>query len=174
MFISRNSPWSIKCDTPTCVYHLLSCWFHLYSLVSDRVLSSFHTSTESIAESSWVYIHTTQYCAVLICTTLYLTLHWVHTRPHVMYIALISFVAPVTVQYWCVLTIINILSGFIRFILSLSARTNKSFPILHDTAQYSKARACSRARNRKHQNEQEFERELERELFARARSLSVG
>jgi hypothetical protein len=100
------------------------------------VLSSFRTSTESIAESTWVYIHTAQYCSVLICTAPYLTLHCVHARLHMLFIALIAFVAPVTVQYWRVSTNINILTGFIRFILSLSARTNKNFPILHVTAQY--------------------------------------
>jgi len=81
-----------------------------------------------------------------------------------LYIALIAFVAPVTVQYWRVSTNINILTGFIRFIVSLSARTNKSFTILHLTAQYAKARACAGARNPKHKNKQEFELELEPEL----------
>jgi hypothetical protein len=100
------------------------------------VLSSFRTSTESIADTTWVYIHTAQYCSVLICTAPYLTLHWIHTRLHMLFIALSAFVAPVTVQYWRVSTNINILTGFIRFILSLSARTNKKFPILHVTAQY--------------------------------------
>jgi len=100
------------------------------------VLSSFRTSTESIAESTWVYIHTAQYCSVLICTAPYLTLHCVHARLHMTFIALIAIVALVTVQYWRVLTNINILTGFIRFILSLSARTNKNFPILHVTALY--------------------------------------
>jgi hypothetical protein len=83
-----------------------------------------------------------------------------------LYIALIAFVVPVTVQYWCVSTNINILTGLIRFILRLSARTNKSFPILHVTAQYTKARACTGARNSKHENEQEFGLELEPELEA--------
>ena len=164
MFISRNTPWCITCDMPTCVYHLLMSGIYPYSLVSDRVLSSFRTSTESIAESTDVYIHTAQYCAVLICTTPYLTLHCVHARLHMLYIALIDVVAPVIVQYWCVLTNINILTWFIRFILSLSARTNSSFPILHVTAQYTKARACTGARNPKHENEQEFELQLEPEL----------
>jgi hypothetical protein len=127
MFISRNSPSSITCNTPTWVYRQLSSCIHPYSLVSDRVLSSFRTSTESIAESTWVYIHTAQYCSVLICTAPYLTLHCVHARLHMLFIALIAFVAPVTVQYWRVSTNINILTGFIRFILSLSARTNKFF-----------------------------------------------
>ena len=75
-----------------------------------------------------------------------------------------AFVAPVTVQYWRVSTKINILTGFIRFILSLLARTNKSFPILHVTAQYAKAWACAGVRYSKHENEQEFEQELEPEL----------
>jgi len=100
------------------------------------VLSSFRTSTESITESTSVYIHTAQYCSVLICTAPYVTLHCVHTRLHVLFIALIAFVAPVGVQYWRVSTNIDILTGFIRFILSLSARTNENFPILHVTAQY--------------------------------------
>ena len=53
-----------------------------------------------------------------------------------LFIALIVFVVPITVQYWRVSTSINILTGLIRFILSLSARTNKIFPILHVTAQH--------------------------------------
>jgi hypothetical protein len=81
-----------------------------------------------------------------------------------LYIALIAFVAPVTVKYWRVLTNINILTGFIRFILSLSARTNKNFPVLHVTTQYTKARAFAGARNPKHKNKQGFELELEPEL----------
>jgi hypothetical protein len=99
-------------------------------------MSSFRTCTESIAESTWVYIHTAQYCSVLICPAPYLTLHCVHARLHMLFIAWMAFVEPVTVQYWCVSTNINILTGFIRFILGLSARTNKNFPILHVTAQY--------------------------------------
>jgi hypothetical protein len=136
MFISWNSPSSITCNTPTWVYRQGSSCIHLYSLVSDHVLSSFRTCTEFIAESTWVYIHTAQYYSVLICTVPYLTLHWVHSRLHMLFIAIITFVAPVTVQYWRGLTNINILNGCIRFILSLSARTNKNFPILHVTAQY--------------------------------------
>ena len=81
-----------------------------------------------------------------------------------LYIPIIVFVAPITVQYWRVSTNINILTGFILFILSLSARTIKCFPILHVTAQYTKARACAGARNPKHKNKQEFELELEPEL----------
>jgi hypothetical protein len=100
------------------------------------VLSSFRTSTESIAESTWVYIHTAQYCSVLICTAPYLTIYCVHARLHMLFIALIAFVAPINVQYWRILTNINILTGSIRFIPSLSARTNKKFPILHVIAQY--------------------------------------
>jgi hypothetical protein len=46
-------------------------------------------------------------------------------------------------------------------ILSLSARTNESFPILHVTAQYTKTRAGAGARNPKHEKEQEVDRELE-------------
>jgi len=147
MFISQNSAWSITCNTPTCVYRLLSSCIHPYSLVSYCVLSSFRTSTESIAESTWLYIHTVQYCTVLICTTLYLTLHWIHALLHMRFITLIAFVAPVTVQYWRVSTNIIILTGFIRFSLNLSDRKNKSFPILYLTAQYAKARACTGARN---------------------------
>jgi hypothetical protein len=49
MFILRNSPWYITCDTPTSVYRLVSSCIHLYLLISDFVLSSSHTSTESIA-----------------------------------------------------------------------------------------------------------------------------
>jgi hypothetical protein len=81
-----------------------------------------------------------------------------------LFIVLIPFVALVTVQYWGVSTNINILTGFIQFILSLSARINKSFPILHVTAQYAKARACAGVRNPKYENEQEYELELEAEL----------
>jgi len=81
-----------------------------------------------------------------------------------LYIALLAFVVPVTVQYWRESTNINILTGFIRFILSFLARPNKSFPILHVTAQYAKARACAGASNPKHKNELEFELEPEPEL----------
>jgi len=136
MFISRKSPRSITCNTPTCVYPLYSSCIHPYTLVSDCVLSSFRKSTESIAECTWVCIHTAQHCTALISTAPYLTLHWVQTQRHMFFIALIAFVAPVTVQYWCVSNNINKLAGFIRFILSLLARTNKCFPILHVTAQY--------------------------------------
>jgi hypothetical protein len=102
---------------------------------------------------------------VLICTTPYITLHRVHARLHILYIALIAFAAPITVQYWRVSTIINILTGFVRFsILSHSARTNTSFAILHVTAQDGKARACTGARNPKYENEQEFELEIVPEL----------
>jgi hypothetical protein len=100
------------------------------------VLSSVRTSTESIAESTWVYIPTAQYCSVLICTAPYLTLHYVHARLHMLFIALIAFIAPVTVQYWRVSTNLDILTGFIRFILSLLVRTNTNFSILHVTAQH--------------------------------------
>ena len=136
MFILQNSPSSVTCNTPTWVYRQwLSC-IHLYSLVSDHVLSLFRTSTVSIAKRTWVYINTAQCCLVRFCTTLYLTLHCVHVRLHMLFIALIAFVAPVTVQYWGVSTNINILTGFIWFIISLSARTNQIVPILHVTAQY--------------------------------------
>jgi hypothetical protein len=80
-----------------------------------------------------------------------------------LYIALIAFVAPDPVQYWSVSTNINIFTGFIRFILSLLASTNKSFPILHVTAQYAKAGACAGARKQNHENELEFELEPEPE-----------
>ena len=53
-----------------------------------------------------------------------------------LFMALIAFVVPVTVQDWAVSTNINILTRFIRFLLALSARTNKNHPILHVTAQY--------------------------------------
>jgi hypothetical protein len=52
IFISRNSPWCITCDTLTCIYCLLSSGIHPYSVVTDGVSSSFRTSTESIAEST--------------------------------------------------------------------------------------------------------------------------
>jgi hypothetical protein len=136
MFIWWNSPLSITCNTPTWVQRQLASGIHPYSLVSDRVLSSFHTSTESIAQSTWVNIHTAQYCSLIIGTAPYWTLHCVHAWLHMLFIALISFVAPSTVPNWRVLTNINILTGFIQFILSLSARTNKKFPILYVTAQY--------------------------------------
>jgi len=80
-----------------------------------------------------------------------------------LYIPLVAFVAPVTVQCWPVSTNINILTAFIRFILSISARTIKSFPILHVTTQFAKARACAGARNPKHKNEPEYVLELEPE-----------
>jgi len=89
------------------------------------VLSSFRTSTESITEHTWVYIDTTQHCVLLICTMPYVTPHCVHTRVHMVFITLIAFVVPVTVQYWRVSTNINILTWFFQFILSLLARTNK-------------------------------------------------
>jgi hypothetical protein len=78
-----------------------------------------------------------------------------------LYIALIAGVAPVTVQYWGELTNINRLTGFIQVILSLSARRNLSFPMVHVTAQYAKAWACTGASNLIHDNEQQFELELE-------------
>jgi hypothetical protein len=124
----RRTPWSITCNTPTWEYRLLLACIHSYRLVSDRVLSSFRTSTESITESTWVYIDTAQYCAVIICTTPELTLHWVHTRLHILFIALIAFVAPVTVQHWCVWININILTGFIQFSLTLWPEQIKIFP----------------------------------------------
>jgi hypothetical protein len=52
-----------------------------------------------------------------------------------VFIALIAFVAPVTVQYRCGLTNINIDTGFIQLVLRLSARINKSFPIHYVTTQ---------------------------------------
>lgn len=58
------------------MYRLLSSCIHPYLLVSDDVLSSFSTSTVSIAEITLINIHTAQYCMVLIGTMLYLTLHF--------------------------------------------------------------------------------------------------
>lgn len=136
MFISQNSPWSMTWNTATWAYRLISSCIHPYTLLSDCVLSSFRTSRVSIEESTLVNIHTNQYCAVIIWKTAYLTLHWVHTRHRMFFIPLIAFEEPVTFQNWCASTNINILTTFIQFILSLSARTTIIIRILHITSQY--------------------------------------
>jgi len=128
------------------------------------VNSWFLTSTEFVAESTSLYILTLQYCAVLFCTTQYLTHHWVHPRFHMLFIILIALVVSVAVQYWRVSTIIIILTGFRRFILSLSARTNKMFSTHRVTAQHAKRWASVGGRNLKQESMQHFELELEPEL----------
>lgn len=131
-----------------------------YWLVYDSVFSSFRTTTESITASTCVFIPTAQYCAVLICTMPYLTFRWVHAPLDALFVALIAFEEPITVQYWCVLTSIDIFTGFIPSRLSLLARTNNSVGILHVTAQYVNAWACAVARNPNHRNKHESGLEL--------------
>ena len=100
------------------------------------MVSSFCTWTESIVGNTRDYIHTAQHCAVLICTMRYITLDWIHTRYHILFITLIASEETGTTKYWHVSTNLNLFTGFIRLILIHLARTNQSFPILHFTSQY--------------------------------------